>query len=391
MTPDDHLALARVEAARASDGSPLPGAIPADLRELLPRSSADPLVSVLVPCRDDGRYLLDALASLRLCADEHLQVIVADDASTDPFTVDVLHRIADLGITVVAAPGAGPAAARNAALAKAIAPFVLPLDADNLLRPGFIPAALELLAGDPSCAVVHADAWRFGQEQGRWVAATPSVADLLCGNQLDTCAVLRRSAVEAVGGWDDAVVASEDWALWVALLEDGHRFTTLPIIGSDYRMRSNSLRSTLTPEITLGHLTYLVEHHSRLYAEHVTEVVANLAGALAVARRPTDEAAHRRLLDRVAALEAEVREHERFAAIGRRAGANAEAIVRRAEERTAEAEARSIEAEARAAAAAEEADQARHHLEVFQETKLVQWSAAPRRAYARLRSIVVRR
>lgn len=391
MKRDDTTASARVEMARCSDGTPTGGEIPDDLASLLPPRCPEPKVSVLIACHDDGRYLLDALASLRICADEHLEVIVADDASTDPFTCEVLRRIADTGIAVVPAPGRGPSVARNAALAMASTSFVLPLDADNLLRPGFVPAALAVLEADASCAVVHADAMRFGLEQSRWIAPTPPVPDLLCGNQLDTCAVIRRSAVEAVGGWDPAVWGSEDWALWVALLDDGHGFATVPIIGWDYRMRDQSLRSTLTPSVVRGQLVHLVETHPRIYAEHVAAVVANLSGALAALEEAGGTAEDRRLLDRLASLESEVIENKRFALTARRVGAEAARAANEAKERMAVAEARASSAEERALAAEAEAEGARHHLAAFQHTKLVQWTAGPRRLYGRLRALFGRR
>jgi glycosyltransferase involved in cell wall biosynthesis len=391
VTRVDTAALARVDAARASDGSAPGGEVPTDLAALLPPACADPQVSVLVACHDDGRYLLDALASLRLCADEHLEVIVADDASTDPFTRAVLRQIADAGVTVVPVQGRGPSAARNAALAKASTAVVLPLDADNLLRPGFVPAALAALEADASCAVVHADAMRFGQEQSHWVAATPEVADLLCGNQLDTCAVIRRSAIESVGGWDEAIVGSEDWALWVALLDGGHGFATVPIVGWDYRVRAGSLRTTLSPTVVRRHFMHLVETHPRIYAQHVVAVLANLSGALASFDEGGDTSSERRLLDRIASLDAEVVEQKRFAVIARRVAAASERDAADAGKRAGEAEARAADAEARAAAAEADAAAARHHLAVFQQTKLVQWTAGPRRLYGRVRSVFDRR
>lgn len=378
MSRDDSAARARIEAARASDGSAPDGDVPDDLAALLPPPCGVPVVSVLTACHDDGRYLLDALASLRLCADEQIEVIVADDESSDPFTCEVLRRIADEGVTVVPAQDRGPSGARNAALASASARAVLPLDADNLLRPGFVPAAIAVLDADPACAVVHTDAMWFGQEQRRWVAPTPSVPDLLCGNQLDTCAVIRRSAVEAVGGWDPAMWGSEDWALWVALLDDRHGFATLPIVGWDYRIRRGSLRSTLTAEVVRGHLVRLVETHPRIYAEHVVAVIANLAGAQAACEEANCTAEERRLLDRIASLESDLIDHERFSATARRIGAEAAMLVRDAEAKVTLEKERAEMAEVRA-------DAAEHHLTVFQQTKLVQWSAKPRGLYSRLR------
>jgi hypothetical protein len=383
---DDTAARARVDAARKSDGSPPSDAGPDDVASLVPPRCDEPSVSVLTACHDDGRYLLDALASLRLCADERIEVIVADDASTDPITREILQQVRDAGVTVVAAQGRGPSAARNAALTCAKAPAILPLDADNLLRPGFVPAALAALDADPAVAVVHADAMRFGRDVGRWIAPRPSVPDLLCGNQLDTCAVVRRAAIEAVGGWDPEVVGSEDWGLWVALLDAGFGFTTLPILGWDYRVRAQSLRSTLTPSVVRSHLVRLVERHPRIYAEHIGAVVANLSGAMGERDELLDAAMQeqRRLCDRVASLESDLAEKQRFATTARRAGAEATQAAREATARAAMAERQRVDAEDRATAAEQ-------HVAAFQQTKLVQWTAGPRSVYQTVRRLFGRR
>ena len=223
------------------------------------------------------------------------------------------------------------------------------------------------------------------------MAATPEVADLLCGNQLDTCAVIRRSAIESVGRMGRGGRGSEDWVLWVALLDGGYRFATLPIVGWDYRVRPGSLRSTLRPDVVRGHFMHLVEAYPRIYAEHAVAVIANLSGAMAALDDAGGTAAGRRLLDRIASLESEVIEHERFAVTARRVAAEAERRAVEAHERVAEAEARAADSEARAAATEADADAARRHLAAFQETKLVQWTAGPRRLYGRLRSLRGRR
>ena len=99
-------------------------------------------MTVVIPCRDDGPFLLDALASLRLCEHEQLEAIVVDDGSRDDDTRTILGLLETHGITVLAGQRRGPAAARNVGRSAARARFLLPLDADNLLRPGFVPAAL---------------------------------------------------------------------------------------------------------------------------------------------------------------------------------------------------------------------------------------------------------
>jgi hypothetical protein len=136
---------------------------------------------------------------------------------------------------------------------------------------------------------------------------------------------------------------------------------------------------------------HLVETHPRIYAQHVVAVLANLSGALASFDEGGDTSSERRLLDRIASLDAEVVEQKRFAVIARRVAAASERDAADAGKRAGEAEARAADAEARAAAAEADAAAARHHLAVFQQTKLVQWTAGPRRLYGRVRSVFDRR
>ena len=385
-------AEARVAAARRSDGTaPAVGDLDR-VADLVPTTSGDPRASVLVACHDDGAFLLDALASLRLCDHEEIEVIVADDHSITAETRDVLDRIGACGITVLASPGRGPSPARNAALAVARAPYVVPLDADNLLRPGFLPAAVAALDADVSLAVVHADAERFGASSGRWDMPSPPVADLLTGNQLDTCAVLRRSVVLEVEGWDPELVGSEDWGLWVALLEVGARFTTLDQVGWDYRVRPASLTHGRRRAAVLSDLCHLVETHPAIYAAHLPAVVRNLAAALldhdlaTGPGVPDDEPTgggrgtpeERRLRDRIAALEADLAARERFGDVARRRAA----LV---EERADDLAARVVEAEQRTSEVERRAIDAEEHLVLLQQTKLFRWARAPRDRYAELR------
>ncbi len=374
----------RVAAARRSDGcAPEVGDLD-QIADLLPEESGHPRVSVLIACHDDGPFLLDALASLRLCDHEAIEVIVADDHSTDPVTREVLDRVAALGITVLTSPGRGPSAARNAAIEVAQAPYVLPLDADNLLRPGFLSEAVVAFAADDSLAVVHATTERFGVADGTRPMPSPPVADLLTGNQLDTCAVLRRDVVLEAGGWDPELIGSEDWGLWVALLEVGAGFTTLDRVGWDYRVRPGSLDYGRRRADVLSDLCHLVETHPDVYAAHLPAVVRNLAAALldhdlaAGPGAPVDRAAddgatpvERRLQDRIAALEADLTARERFADVARRRAALVEEQLSQVVARMTDVEQRAVDAE--------------EHLSLLEQTKLLRWARRPREAYAELR------
>ena len=100
------------------------------------------LVSVIVPAFNAERMIAETLASVREQTYESVEIIVADDGSSDA-TAEVA---AASGATVVRSGGTGPGGARNAGLARARGEFVQFLDADDLLAPGKVARQVRTLA-----------------------------------------------------------------------------------------------------------------------------------------------------------------------------------------------------------------------------------------------------
>lgn len=97
-------------------------------------------VSVVIPTYQRRDLLLRALETLfaQRFPPEEYEVIVAVDGSTDG-TVEMLRRLTPAcRLDVVAGPNRGPAAARNAALARASGELALFLDDDILCRPDLL-------------------------------------------------------------------------------------------------------------------------------------------------------------------------------------------------------------------------------------------------------------
>lgn len=88
------------------------------------------LVSVVIPCYNQGKFLREAIQSVRAQSYPHLEIIVVDDGSTDE-TAEVCKNEKDL--TYVYAHRVGVSAARNIGAAHAQGDFVIFLDADDYL------------------------------------------------------------------------------------------------------------------------------------------------------------------------------------------------------------------------------------------------------------------
>src|SRR4051794_5959509 len=96
-----------------------------------------PRVSVIIPAFNAERYLADALRSVRTQTYADWEVVVGDDGSTDR-TVEIAAGFGERVKIVGAEKNAGPAAARNRAVAQASGELLALLDADDLWLPEFL-------------------------------------------------------------------------------------------------------------------------------------------------------------------------------------------------------------------------------------------------------------
>jgi len=113
-------------------------------RVVVPMSATPdvPLVSVIVPCYNQGRFLHDSLQSIRAQSHAAVESILVDDGSTD----DTASKAATMPWTrYVLQRNAGAPAARNSGLSHSRGAFVVFLDADDRLLPDAIATGLAAL------------------------------------------------------------------------------------------------------------------------------------------------------------------------------------------------------------------------------------------------------
>jgi glycosyltransferase involved in cell wall biosynthesis len=223
----------------------------------------DPRVAVIVPCFNAGGLLLETLASLD--EPEPLEIVVVDDASGDPATQQVLAQLETRGVNVIRQAGNGGAAsARTAGLWATSAPFVFPLDADDLAIPGRIAHAADVLEANPDAAAVIGDYEEFGNDA--IVRAVPDRLDpyrIAFTNEYAITSLFRRTVLERHGGWRDPLPTHrgyEDWNLWMDLAQDGE--ATVHLDRVMYRRRLHA------PGLDLHARTRHAEIYNALKALH---------------------------------------------------------------------------------------------------------------------------
>ena len=207
-----------------------------------------PAVSVVVPCYNGGRFLDQMLASLDAQVFRDFEVIIVDDGSTDPETLAKLAS-PPAGVMVLRQANAGLSAARNAGFRVARGEMVLPLDCDDALSPTFLTETVAALKAAPE---ETAFAFTHMRATGAIEGVLPRYFkrfDQLFLNRLPYCLLIRKSAWEAVGGYDDTMRDGyEDWEFNIRLTLADFRGTAIPrplfvyYVSSDGMLMSRSAR-----------------------------------------------------------------------------------------------------------------------------------------------------
>jgi hypothetical protein len=244
-----------------------------------PARAKDAQLAIVIPCFDHGEFLLEAIASVERAVPVQYELVVVNDGSRDRQTLEVLRHLRRAGYRVVDQDNRGVAEARNRGIREAGCSVFLPLDADNRLRPGFVEAALDVLARDRAVMAVYGDRRECGLRSGRVQVGVPDLDRLLCGNYIDACAVIRVEAWRACGGYDTnmPVQGSEDWDLWLSMLERAFTLHRLDMEAFDYRVRPDSMVSqSADPEVQAAIERYVLAKHAPFYLQHLRRQVDRL-------------------------------------------------------------------------------------------------------------------
>jgi glycosyltransferase involved in cell wall biosynthesis len=185
--------------------------------------STPPLVSVVIPTRDRRRRVTRAIDSVRAQTYPHLEIIVVDDGSTDG-TADELGRVPDVKL-LRHETSIGGAAARNRGIAEARGEFVAFLDSDDEWLPDKVAKQVPLLLDSDRLGAVYCRHFNHDDETG--VRGEPVVnlnrgditEHLMSGRCPRTVSlfVVRRAALESVGGFDERLRGFQDTDLWIRM------------------------------------------------------------------------------------------------------------------------------------------------------------------------------
>lgn len=207
-----------------------------------------PLVSICIPAYNAERFIAETLESALRQDYPCLEIVVSDDCSTDR-TLEIIGGYESQGVRLLRQErNLGMHANWNAVILASRGKYVVKLDADDLLEPPYVSGMVQVMEAHPrvtfshcACRLIDVDGNFLGYERSlKGSFIRPGLAEwprYVFGSRAVNIVMLRRSAFDAIGSYDERFRFSGDWKMHRDLLQVGDVFYNDGVLAS-YRVHS---------------------------------------------------------------------------------------------------------------------------------------------------------
>ena len=264
-------------------------------------------VSVVTAARNADRYITQAVLSVAGQTLPALEHIVVDDGSDDT-TAGVVASMALPGVRLIRSDHRGAPAARNLGIAEARGELIALLDADDRWHADFLRRSVAALASagpDVGCVFTRSrlitargnQMGRLEPRPGRYEVPDLLLAANPAGN--GSCLLLRKSALDEIGGFDETLASAQDFDLLLRLATSA---SSPGIVGIDaelveYRLTgTGSVSGALATRLGSRARLEALERLLRTYRPHCDDKTwrqAHIRPALFAYTCGNDEVGHR--------------------------------------------------------------------------------------------------
>lgn len=228
-----------------------------------------------MPCFNHAAFIEEAVESVLNQTYTNIELIIIDDASTDPAVRPKIKSLSKKDQRIKAIfldNNSGPSAARNLGIEASSGTYILPLDADDRIAPSYIDKAVKIIESDAKIGVVYCEADFFGTAQGKWGLPAYSAPDILISNMVFCSSLYRKSDWKRFGGYNENMRDGlEDWDFWLNFTADKKTFIRIPETLFLYRQHepNSSRNEAINREKSAYLLSTIFANHSELYLANI--------------------------------------------------------------------------------------------------------------------------
>jgi len=220
--------------------------------------SARKLVDVVIPAFNAGRYIDLTLESIAIQGNIIQSIIIVNDGSKDN-TAQVVdefcQKYPNLTIHIIYQENQGLASARNTGIKAASAPYIALLDADDIWLSHKLSAQIAIFgnSSDPKLGVVYC-AYELIDEESKPILGNDIIiqprlrghisSHLQTGNFISgsgSSVLICASVFQDIGYFDETLVASEDWDMWLRIAQK-YTFDFIDQIFVQIRVHPNNMQ-----------------------------------------------------------------------------------------------------------------------------------------------------
>ncbi|TVZ25576.1 hypothetical protein JM83_0501 [Gillisia sp. Hel_I_86] len=238
----------------------------------------DKLVSVVIPCYNDGAYIEKAVQSILGQTYSNREIIIIDDGS-DQKTKEVLKRLNEKAHLLIYQENKGPSGARNRGIMAANGEYILTLDADDYFEPTFIQKAAAVLDNYPKVGLVscHAHLFIGNTIRGEIISSGGEAKGLLIKNGALASSLFRKKIWQDVHGYDEKMEKGyEDWDFNISITKAGWKIYILKEHLFHYRLKEKSRNHFADLSFKYDLLAYIYIKHKDIFINNYEDNIINL-------------------------------------------------------------------------------------------------------------------
>ena len=221
------------------------------------------LVSVIIPCFNSGLTINQTVDSVREQTYPNIEIIIIDDGSDDPVTLEILKNIAD--VMLIQQPNSGLPAARNRGCEAASGDFILPLDSDDWLETDAVYELVSVLEKTPHASFSFSNIYLEGDRRGV-LKKQYNYFEQLFLNQIPYSILMPKELWSKVGGYDPTMQNGyEDWEFNIRLGSEGHFGVVAKKPLFHYRVRSTGMLLSKSNKMHTKLWSEIQEKHNKIY------------------------------------------------------------------------------------------------------------------------------